>query len=202
MVESDKKDFAAAVSEVLGAYNQEVSTFQLRVWWAGLCGFELNTVLSALGGYMASPQKCKFAPKPGDIVEMIEGSAKDREAIAMQAWQRVMDNCNGYLTTVFDDPAIHYSIHVTFGTWDNVGKCEENDLKFKRLDFIKAYCSYKNGMPYPPKLIGTIERDNAANGQTNEFNAIEYIGDKEICLAVESTDQKSIEGFTPKSIEN
>ena len=193
MVESEKKDFAEAIGETLKSYNQEVSTFQLRIWWAGLEQFELATVLNALGGYMASPVKCKFAPKPGDIVEMIEGSANDKEALAAQQWQTVMDNCNGYKTTVFDDPAIHYALHVTFGAWDKVGICEEHDLKFRRLDFIKAYCAYKDGMPYPAKLIGTAERDNAALGQTNEFNTIEYVGDKEKCLAIESTETKVIQ---------
>jgi len=188
MFESEKAEFASAVGEVLGSYNQEVSKFQLRIWWVALEPYELNTVLNALGGYMSSPQKCRFAPKPGDIVEMIEGSAKDREAIAMQAWQRVMDNCNSYATTVFDDPAIHHAIHVTFGMWHALGQCDEHDLKFKRLDFIKAYCAFREGMPYPPKLIGVVERDNAAAGQANDFNAIEYIGDKQKCLAIAASD--------------
>lgn len=187
MDKNDSEDFADAIKEVLRSYNQEVSTFQLKMWWAGLKRFDLNIVLNALGGYIASPEKCKFAPKPGDIVEMIEGSSKDREALAAHAWQIVMDNCNGYMTTVFDSPAIHYALKITFGNWQSVGQCEEYDLKFKRLDFIKAFSSFKEGMPFPAKMVGTLERDNAANGQSNDHNAIEYVGDKEKCLAIESS---------------
>jgi len=185
MVDADKKQFADAVKEVLRVYNQEVTTFQLRVWWIGLEKFEVDNVLNALGAYMAIPEKCKFAPKPGDIVELIKGSGKDREALAMQAWQMMTDNLNSYATSVFPHPAIHYAIAMTFGTWIRAGQMTEKEEPFKRRDFIKAFCQYEHGMEYPGRLVGITEQENFASGYENPLHAVAYIGDKQKCLEVE-----------------
>lgn len=187
MIESDKAEFAEAVTEVLKSYRQEVGKIILRIWWTALEKHDLNTVLNALGSYCAHPDKCKFAPKAGDIVGMIEGTAEDRKAVAQAAWSRLMQNCDGSATVVFDDEAMHYAISVAFnGNWRNVGmdvigSFEEQEHK---RTFERAYASYKDGMNYPAKLIGHYEIDNHKNGY--EYDEVRYIGDKQKCLAVES----------------
>jgi len=193
MIESDKQAFADAVREVLKSYRQECGSFTLRVWWTALQQHDIQTVLNAMGEYCAHPDKCKFAPKAGDIVGMIEGTGKDKEALAHVAWRRLLDNCSAYDTTVFDDAAIHYAISIAFPQgWqsvghDNIGSFEEQEHK---RSFILAYTSYKEGMNYPKKLVGIFERDNGANGI--EYNQVKYIGDNKKALAVESGGRTAI----------
>lgn len=196
MIEQDKEEFAEAVTEVLKSYRQEVGKITLRIWWAALEKHDLNIVLNALGAYCASPDKCKFAPKAGDIVGMIEGTATDRQALAGAAFAKVIANSNPYNTVVFDDPAIHYAINVAYhGRWENVSKFDpsEYESQANQRAFEKAYVSYKEGMSYPARLTGIHEQENALNGY--EYGDVEYIGDNKLCLEVES---KAIESGMKK----
>jgi len=187
MVEFDKREFAEAVREVLKSYRQECGTFTLRMWWAALQQHDLATVLNAMGEYCASPDKCKFAPKAGDIVGMIEGTKADRKELAVMAFAKVIGNVNRYATVVFDDPAIHFAITMAFGSWDKVS--DYNDSEFEsqqnKREFITAYAAFNENTPYQPKLIGINERDNAAGGFLEHKGDTLYIGEYKKALAVE-----------------
>lgn len=74
MVNQDKKQFYTVVIEVIGMYNQEISEIGLQIWWQALHDYDLNKVMNALGEYCANPNTCKFSPKPGDIVGIIDGN--------------------------------------------------------------------------------------------------------------------------------
>lgn len=196
MVEHDKKEFAEAVREVLKSYKQECGKFTLRMWWAALQTHSLATVLNAMGEYCASPEKCKFAPKAGDIVGMIEGTKADRKELAVMAFAKVIENVNRNATVVFDDPAIHHAIIIGFGSWEKVS--DYNDFEFEsqqnKREFITAYAAFNANTPYQPKLIGIVERDNAANGLYDAIPSVTYIGDKKKALAVESGGRTAISG--------
>jgi len=176
-----------AISE---EYGTEYSDTRMKMWAGMLNGYSEKQVKDALVQYMRSEQ-ARFAPKVSDIITMIEGSRVDREAIAAQSWQRVMDNCNTTASAVFDDPAIHYAIGISFGSWVRLGLMTEDEAPFRRKDFIAAYCSYKEGLPYPTRLIGRHEQESA-KGEVRFTTR--HIGDESKCKAVEGGGAARIDG--------
>jgi len=183
MTENDKKEFAIAMHEVLGSYNQECGRFTLRLWWSALERYDLQTVLNALAGYCAHQDKCKFAPKAGDIVGMIEGTKAEKTEAAEYAWQRTYDaigTYGRYKSVAFDDPAIHYAL-MLLGGWEEFCGMMEDEKPFRRKDFISAYAAYRNGLPYPPHLSGMAERENVGKGVDVK---IEYIGNHDVVKSI------------------
>jgi len=195
MVETDKKEFANAVREVLKSYRQECGSFTLKVWWAALQKHELSAVLNAMGAYCADPDRCKYAPKAGDIVGMIDGNKADKKELAVIAFAKVIENVNSYASVVFDDPAIHYAIAIGFGSWVEVGKYNEAEFKCQeqRRAFVSAYASFKQGTAYLPRMIGTHEQSEASTGHKS-FSETLYIGDKQNALAVEDGGRVAVNG--------
>jgi len=187
MIESDKKEFAVAVHEVLKSYGQECQKFTLELWWFGLKKHSLECVVNAMYEYCASPEKCRYPPKSGDIIAMIEGSKADRKEMAVIAFARMFDNLNTQASAVFDDPAIHYAIMVGFGSWEKVGAYNETkfECQEQRRAFIAAYTLFSSETPYLSRLVGLEERENAANGYHNYVPRVLYIGNKERALQVE-----------------
>jgi len=171
-------EVALAISE---EYGTEYSDTRMKMWASMLKDYSEKQVKDALIGYMRS-EKARFAPKVADIITMIEGSSADRTAMAERAWQRIMQNCDTTNSAIFDDPAIHYAVGITFGTWVKFGLMLEKDQPFRRKDFISAYCAWKDGLPYQPRLIGRIEA-SAATGEV--VFSTKHIGDKEMCKIVE-----------------
>lgn len=196
MIDSDKQEFADAVREVLKSYRQECGSFTLKIWWAALVNNDLKTVLNAMAAYCAHPDKCKFAPKAGDIVGMIEGTSADRKELAILAFSKAIQNVSSYDTVVFDDPAIHHAIIVGFGSWQEFGMYQESkfECQEQRRTFLAAYASFKKDTPYLPKLIGILERDNSAEGYPDAIPMPKYIGDHKKALAVESGGRIAISG--------
>jgi len=168
-----------AISE---EYGTEYSDTRMKMWAGMLKDYTEKQVKDALVAYMQSEQ-ARFAPKVSDIITVIEGSKVDREAIAAQSWQRVMDNCNTTDSAVFDDAATHYAISISFGSWVKLGLMTEKEQPFKRRDFIAAYCAYREGLPYPPRLIGRLEQDGAKGDTRFTTN---HIGNADKCKAIEN----------------
>jgi len=199
MKAQDGESFAKALKEVLKSYRQECGTFTLKIWWAALEKHSLDTVLNAMAAYCADPDKCKFAPKAGDIVGMIDGNKVDRKELAVLAFARVLEHVNSYASVVFDDPAIHYAIQVGFGSWVEVGKFNGNEFECQeqRRAFISAYTAFKQGVAYMPRLIGIHEQNEVATGIPSGVQTL-YIGDKQKALEVEQcgrVGQESLSGL-------
>lgn len=87
MVETDKKRFAAILRAsmlTLGAAAPEVEV--LRVWWSALNHFRLADVEAAFGEYVS---RGKFAPRPADIIEIIDRMRPDGRPTADEAWSMI-----------------------------------------------------------------------------------------------------------------
>jgi hypothetical protein len=146
--------------------------------------FDIEQVEQAFKAHLNDPDVGKFQPKPADIIAKIEGTRQDRTDRASLAWQHMMRNLDTYQTVVFDDPAIHYAIRIAFGDWIKVGQITEQEMPFRRKDFIDAYAAYNPGAPYPGMLIGILERDNNAAGYVYHAPYRKLVGDVDRCRAV------------------
>ena len=146
----------------------------------------LEAIRQALIAHMRDPRAGAYPPKPADVIRHLEGGhEEEREARALVAWRRVMDtlaSVGRYASVVFDDPAIHHAVEVAFGGWTKLADTPEDELRFRKRDFVRAYCAFRPRSPYPARLVGEWEA-RASDGARWE---VAYIGDTERARAVEA----------------
>ncbi len=167
MQRSDIPEFHRLVSEVMAFYKQPVSDFALSVWWQACESYSFEQVSRALTAHAMDPDHGQFAPKPADIVRVLQGTHQDRSLVA---WGRVYDamqRVGAYSSVDFGDPAIHCAIE-DMGGWPAMCRAETDKLGFlqKRFcDSVRAYSSRGEAVRDTPYLIGIHEANNRASGK-------------------------------------
>ncbi len=163
----DKAKFAQLVTDVLAFYKQDASPFAVSIWWQACERYDFEQVSKALTAHALDPERGQFAPKPADLVRILQGTKTDR---ARLAWSKVMDSMQrvgAYQSVVFDDPIIHAVIE-DLGGW---GKCCRSDmeqisyLEHRFCDAYKAYANRPGSLNFPAKLMGEHEQQNAITGK-------------------------------------
>jgi hypothetical protein len=86
MVESDKQEFKTLMKGTFSIYQQEITGGVALIWWNSLIRFEFNKVNEAFSRYIQDPKSGKFAPKPADIIGIIETMNPDGRIGAEEAW--------------------------------------------------------------------------------------------------------------------
>lgn len=166
MQEQDRPQFAQLITEALGFYRQDVSEFQLEIWWESMRRFELQDVRKAMSYHIQNPDRGQFPPRPADITRFLSGGSTDR---ALRAWSRVeraLRHVGPYKTIIFDDPIIHRVLEEMGGWIDVCETSTEKDLDFKGQEFRTRYQGYAVRRPeeWSPQLIGYVEQDCRAHG--------------------------------------
>lgn len=166
MQTNEFEQFKDGISGVMGFYGKGVSTFALDVWWSALKAYDLRTVIDAFNRHLANPDVGQFAPKPADIIRMLQGSTQDS---ALRAWAKVdkgVRQVGTYEDVVFDDPLIHRVIQ-DMGGWIGFGSKNEDEWPFVAKEFENRYRGFKakNEVPeYPGLLIGIATAHNQKEG--------------------------------------
>ena len=170
--------FHDGISGVMSFYGKGVSTFQLDVWWNALKGYELDAVSDAFNRHLANPDVGQFAPKPADIIRMLQGSTQDS---ALRAWAKVdkaVRQVGTYEDVVFDDAIIHRVI-TDMGGWIGFGSKGDDEWPFVAKEFENRYRGFRGSnekFDYPGKLVGIANINNARNG--HKLEAPVLIGDE------------------------
>ena len=68
MHQSDRHDFAAAMTRLFAVYGEELTEAMLEAWWGVLGGHELREVRWAMNAHVTDPDKGRFRPTPADII--------------------------------------------------------------------------------------------------------------------------------------
>lgn len=165
MLEADKREFVEVLKAVLDLYGKEASAPVLRLWWAALEQFSIEEVRHGLTRFVRSADSGSFAPKPADIIRMIEGSAGDRGMIAWGKVQEAFGRVGGWKSVAFDDPIIHVIID-DMGGWPKLCSTEGDEMPFRSAEFAKRYRAYaERGLErFPPYLTGRHEESNRLHG--------------------------------------
>lgn len=163
MLDNERKDFAELLSDVYSAYGKDVSGFVLNAFWESLKRFDFHAVARAFSAHYSNPDNGQFAPKPGDIVRIIDGGSGDRALMAWVKVDKAIRRVGPYQSVVFDDPIIH-AVLDDMGGWIALNSTpSEKDLEFRQNEFLKRYRGYliTGRVPdYQPKLIGIADMDN------------------------------------------
>jgi hypothetical protein len=158
--------FHDGIAGVMSFYGKGVSGFALDVWWTALKGYDLQAVVDAFNRHLANPDSGQFAPKPADIIRMLQGSTQDS---ALRAWAKVdqvVRRVGTYNDVVFDDPLIHRVIQ-DMGGWIGLGSKSEDEWPFVAKEFENRYRGFRarSEIPdYPGKLIGIASAHNQQKG--------------------------------------
>jgi hypothetical protein len=180
----DFENFRDGVNGVMSFYGKTTSNFALDVWWNALKHYDLRAVNDAFGRHVANPDAGQFAPKPADIIRMLQGSTMDAAFSAWAKVDRAVRHVGAYVDVVFDDALIHRVIH-DMGGWIALGTKTEDEWPFVAREFENRYRGFKarNETPeYPKLLIGIAGAHNAKEGYANHPPTL--IGSKTTALAV------------------
>jgi hypothetical protein len=86
MIDSDKVQFKDLFIATMSIYGQEVTKEVLRLWWAALIRFEIEQVQEAFSRHIQDSKNGRFAPRPADIIAMLESANPDGRIGAEEAW--------------------------------------------------------------------------------------------------------------------
>ena len=158
--------FAKCFGTLCEVWEREISPTLASVYFRILEPYPIEVVERAISEAIG---RCRFFPKPAELLDLINGSNEDMEARGLlqatgvlQAVKRV----GAYQTVVFADPVTAAVIQDGFGGWvklctDLSAKAEQWFLK----DFARLYRAFHSqGRRYSGKLAGIIESQNSARG--------------------------------------
>lgn len=184
MQPSDSQAFKTLLQGVHSFYGKDLSEFALSVWWEAMRPFDFAAVRDALNRHAVNPDNGQFAPKPADVVRLLQGSTQDSALVAWAKVDRAMRSVGPYASVVFDDAVIHRVLH-DMGGWVALSKFDENEWPFRAKEFENRYRGYATRTleAWPPRLIGIAEAENARAGRDGRTQIV-MIGDKARCEAV------------------
>src|SRR5688500_8833324 len=180
----DSQRFHEGSSGVMGFYGKSVSRFALDVWWTALKRHDLSAIVDAFNRHLANPDAGQFAPKPADIIRMLQGSTQDA---ALRAWAKVdqaVRRVGTYCDVVFDDALIHRVIQ-DMGGWIALGAKGEDEWPFVAKEFenrYRGFCSRSERPTYPATLVGIAAAQNNLKGFKNEKPVL--IGNEQVAMQV------------------
>lgn len=166
MEQSERREFASLMTNVLAYYGREVTPFLIDTYWAGLSSFDFDAVKRAMNVHAADPDRGQFAPRIADITRLLEGSTATQGMMAWTTVERALRTVGAYQSVVFDDPLIMAVIE-DMGGWTPLCQGEAEELPFRAKDFERRYSAYRarREVPqYPSRLVGIIEADNRMAG--------------------------------------
>lgn len=181
MDKQHRAQFTALLEAIMTEYGREVGTPTFHLWWNTLERFDYEAVRRALTTWIQNPDSGQFAPKPADVIRMIEGTTGDRALMAWSNVEKAVRIVGHYQSVAFDDPIIHRVID-DMGGWIRLASTDTNkELEFRGKEFVKRYRAFAmvgGTDEYPAYLVGATEATNHNQGYKVE-NQLRIIGDPE-----------------------
>lgn len=185
MQQDEKPKFAQLVTDVLAFYRQDTSPFALQVWWSACERFDFEQVSKALTKHAMDPDRGQFAPKPADMVRMLQGTSTDKAMLAWGKCLSAMERVGAYTDVVFDDPAIHAAVE-DLGGWPKVCRTELKELSYLQHRFCEAHRAYtgRGTFDFPRRLAGDRSPDSEYARKGLSLPAPALVGDQDKAKAV------------------
>lgn len=165
MNKQDDLEFAKvmmALSEIFDG-GREPSPLKVELYFQSLRDYQIEDIKNAVSVMIRTRVFPSF-PKPAEIIQEINGTAKDR---SLSAWILVTDAIRrhgSYESVQFEDSVIHSVVDV-MGGWPKLCQTNEDELKWKQKEFENLYqvIGRRDGN-HPNHLPGIIELENRMNG--------------------------------------
>lgn len=166
----DKARFARNLTVLTEIFKEKpLSKVVIQFYYKTLEHFDDDTVENA---FLTAAQRCKFFPRPAEILEIIEGDPHERAVTAWQTLLSAIQKHGSYETIIFADSRIAGTVNLMGGWWV---LCEMTmaQTPLKMRDFITTY----KALPNQPQisLMGRHEHENILTGRPNMTKPI-FIG--------------------------
>ena len=165
MLETDRPQFAQAITALASSFRSETDEALLEGYWWALDDLELVAVQRAI---RAAMRQCKFMPAAVELRELAGGmSPASRAIVAWEKFAGAVSRHGAYETITFDDHAINATIR-NLGGWIKVCDLPGDEFdKWLRKDFERVYQAYlqtgtsaEAGAP----LLGIFDQENGRQG--------------------------------------
>lgn len=142
-------------------YGKSISDAVIAMAFAALAKYDLADIRRAINAHVADPVRGQYLAKPADLILHLDG---DPESRSLQSWTKVeqaIGRVGPHQSVVFDEPAVMKAIE-DMGGWISLCGLTEQEVPFKRQEFVKRYKGYLTRPPltHPAKLIGMSEAYN------------------------------------------
>jgi hypothetical protein len=162
MTEDEREAFIETLKGTCSLYQQDITEFLVRAWWAVLKPYDLNAIKRALALHFANADAGRFMPKPADVVRVLGGTAQDNAMLAYTLVVKSIASVGGYVSVVFDDPNTHVAIE-GMGGWAHLCAIHtEKEGPFIQREFEARYrASHNRGAAEWPRVLrGLISLHN------------------------------------------
>lgn len=192
----------ASLSLTLGdpiATDEELVGKRILAYYEILVPYGREAVLSAI---RQAAGRCKFFPKPAELIEIITGGKGGGQdsAVAWQVVVRALEDIGAYSNVEFSDGAVAAAIE-GLGGWVDLCRMSYDDLSLQRIParFAALYAeAVRHGRHLEPgRLCGSLDRDNAARGFSLESSFIRAKTMSEIQSATRNRNQFPAAGSRP-----
>lgn len=197
--------FKAAMRMMASVYEKQVTDDEFETFWHYLHRYQFIAVTSAFDRYARSGER--FFPKPGQIIEYIEGSNASKASMAWAKVSKAVRQFGPYSTVIFDESAIHAAIEQMGGWTKLCTSPSEEDFKFEGIRFEKIYLSVamKDRYEYPRQLKGLGDDKPRPFGDADKCMLVYKNGgnnDRSKQLKNENRFDKLLDEATPKKLNN
>ena len=185
MNQSDKREFAKLITDVMAYYRQDASNFTIQLFWNACQNVELEQLQKAFQAHCMDAERGVFPPKVADIVRVLDGTVTDRAALAWGKVLEAMSSVGAYSDVIFDDPAIHAAIE-DCGGWVKICRSQTEELSYLQHRFCQSYKAYtgRGQFEYQRRLIGDRSPDREYEMRGIPLPKPGVVGDPEKARAV------------------
>ena len=141
--QQERAAFLEAFGGLSEVFGKEFSKFTAKAYFKALSTHDIQPVVKAMESAL---KRCRFFPKPVELLEFIEGTPEDRKVMAEAQAREVLMAVRRhgiYATVQFADPITNAIIRQYFGGWANVCSTREDAQRWFIKDFSERYAEYK-----------------------------------------------------------
>lgn len=193
MTEQDRKQFANAICTMFEVFGKKPTKIMMNGYFMALKKLTIEQVEVAVTIAM---ERCKFFPKPVELIEFITGGKDQLESRAIIEAGRVLESIKrvgAYKSICFDDPVTQAAISQGFGGW--IKLCQDLTVDQEgwfTKDFAKIYKAYAmDKIKHYGKLSGIADTTNSASGKKIELEIV-YIGNVKKAKQIEMAAKKVV----------
>jgi hypothetical protein len=162
MTQAEFDVFAVELAKTADLFGEALHESRGLLYFEALADLPLPTVVA---GLFRARQECRFFPKPGEVRELVAGSRGDQAEVAWARFLAAVRQHGSYASVDFGDAALHETVRVLWGGWDQTWRLETSELPYKHAEFLKIYRAMaKRGLPPAGPMLGQVALDNAARG--------------------------------------
>ena len=142
----------------------------------------MEQVRRAITAHAMDPDRGQFAPKPADIVRVLQGTQTDRSLTAWGKVYEAMQRVGAYRSVAFDDGAIHAAIE-DIGGWCAICRLDTKELPHLQRRFTESYRVHSKQLgSFAAYLPGEHEIANRVSGHKTQAPVL--IGDESKAMEV------------------